>query len=166
MEVWDRLNMVADVIENNPDDFNQESYGGGDEGFHASLRIPENVGGVFPHAGTGECGTPCCVAGWTITLFGNREEDASNVISCTAIEHYAYSLLNPEGHQAGHHLGQIFKAHWPAAWFKEGERIELARQRGYELITSMIPHDEEAVNLLRRLAIQIKEDCDAVASHV
>ena len=159
MEVWDRLNVVADAIEKDPDGFDQATYGGF-PGSISTLVIPKNVGGVFPLAGSGECGSPACIAGWAIALFGDREGSADNVISATTIEHYAYELLNSGSHRAGHHLGRIFKTHWPQAWFREEERIELPRQRDYDVTMEVTPDDGEAVDFLRRLATQIKEEHD------
>ena len=155
----EKLRMIGSAIEGDPDDYYQSSFGDDKEAdeFYAH---GETLQDSFSHAGEGVCGTPCCVAGWAIALFGDPNDivvdDEGEVIK--GIGDYALDLLGIElpisfVENRNHPL---FFARWPEDWLygEKGDHVliqEDALSLG-DARNHMVPEWNQAVRFLYRYA--------------
>ena len=166
MTVSEKLRAIAKAIMAEPEMYNQASYGNREDsalGKREDLAI-YNLLDFFPDTGTGRCGTPGCVAGWAVALFGNRsikyESPWSEEFFSDEFERYASELIfgrfhDSEGTDESDAVSRIFLPSWPDKWLDEGsDRIDLRGQFSYR----WKPTTKQAASVLCKLADQIERE--------
>ena len=155
-----KLRAVADAIEFEPCMYDQRVYGEDRFSDHEGFIV--KLGTDFPHAGTGECGTPCCIAGWAITLFGDPDDTyKTEQQEMASVDTYAAKILGLPfpNHWASHPL---FVGVWPRKWFDPERRInppgELPTFGSSVNEYYDTPGAEQAVMVLRKIANELEEE--------
>ena len=149
------IRFVADAIEVYTEYFDQFSYG--------KAKNKSKVAGK----GIKECGTPACVAGFTVQFLGNPKEldkykkSVGDDQEGDAVSNYARDLLGLNNRWSR----RMFKTfHWPNHWFGDAG-VEMIPEQTSEDGTST-PSAYSAIHVLRKLADQFESGDDRKARRV
>ena len=152
----ERFLKIADVIEAYPEMYNQGDYG--DQCFVEDVDAFANG-----------CGTPACIAGWAIHLFGEDIDERAGITGYNPAS-YAAELLGVNGNRRLY--TDLFEAYWPEYWrevsspedillhssFDEGVFESLLEEHTYydeyddsTYLNMIVPDAEDAIHVLRVL---------------
>ena len=152
----ERLLKIADVIEAYPRMYNQGDYG--DQCFVED--VDEFVD---------DCGTPACIAGWAIYLFGEDIDEGSKYTWYNPAS-YAAELLGINNNRQLY--TDLFEAYWPEYWREVSSPEDillhsspdmedfdsLLEEHGYydeydnsTYLNMIVPDAEDAIHVLRVL---------------
>ena len=160
--VSEKLRAIAKAIMADPEMYDQATYGNSPD-FGEGWPILSLID-YFPDAGVGKCGTPGCVAGWAVALWGDKDKQYTETwdeeVFSEEFERYASELIfgeyyDPDGTKESEAIGRIFLPSWPDKWMEvNSNRIDLMVTHSY----TWKPSPEQAVSVLRRLADQIERE--------